>query len=31
MEMWQMVLAGVGGVCFLLYFRRRAARLGADE
>jgi hypothetical protein len=31
MEMWQIVMSVVGGVCFFLYFRRRATRLSTDE
>lgn len=31
METWQIVLAGVAGVLFLLYFRRRSARLQKEE
>ena len=31
MEMWQMAMAVVGGVMFLLYFKRRAARLSQED
>jgi hypothetical protein len=31
MEVWQMVMAAVGGVCLVLYFKRRAARLTEEE
>ena len=31
MEIWQMAMAAIGGVCFLLYFKRRAARLTEEE
>jgi hypothetical protein len=31
MEIWQMVMAAVGGLCLVLYFKRRAARLTEDE
>lgn len=31
MEMWQMVLGVIGGVVFLMYFKRRAARLSQED
>lgn len=31
MEMWQMVMGVIGGVVFLMYFKRRAARLSQED
>ena len=31
MEIWQMVMAAVGGLCLVLYFKRRASRLTEEE
>jgi hypothetical protein len=31
MELWQMVMAAIGGLCFVLYFKRRATRLSEED